>query len=238
MELVCAKEVLFSKDRKVDRIKGEVLEMIILDMLEMNWCTDNFWTVRASKYDDFQYGADIVCVKIVESREGKPIPIAIVLDVTTSIIGFPLKIKRDQKYGGVSSLKYFEFEDGASNVKVKTGIKNVPHVIAHIHNGTLEEIVSLWKGSKGKEVGVNMHIAKHLIQFIIIKQIIMQLEFHIRPENIKMNPNAKRISKMYLDYFRNMYYQKLKELGISEDEVRQNITIQNLSKLLTKTKNK
>ncbi len=58
-------EARFGAKEKIGSAKGEILEAIIMDMFELNWATKDVYTVRASKYDDYKHGVDLILFMLI-----------------------------------------------------------------------------------------------------------------------------------------------------------------------------
>jgi hypothetical protein len=112
-------------------------------------------------------------------------------------------IKRDIEHGELSNIKYFKSE----TLDIRGEKKSVPKVVIGADHKMLDEVIDLWitqkRGSKDK-------LGRHPIQFIIIEDIMLQLEkFKDYAEKIGQGKVGESYDKVK-DIMSGIYREKLK----------------------------
>jgi hypothetical protein len=149
------------------RKTAKIFEAIIFDQIERsNWLGESAMTIQASEYDDIHNGTDTIVEFEEENNDATHLALAI--DVTTSQEHLDRKLDRVKKEinsGTLTRIKYFYSESmGIKGEKTK-----VPRVIIGVDRKTVADLTSKWVENKNKELG------EHIVQVIIIEQIITQL---------------------------------------------------------------
>lgn len=140
-----------------------IFEALVLDQTERsNWLGADAMTIRASKFDDYVNGVDM----IVEFPEEVSRHLALAVDVTTSDL-LAEKFSRireeiDDDY--LPQIRYFNSKN------FRGELKNVPRVIIGADRSTVRQIGELWLENKNKELAI------HPMRKIILDEIIIQLK--------------------------------------------------------------
>jgi len=140
-----------------------VFEALVLDQTERsNWLGTDAMTIRASKFDDYVNGVDM----IVEFPEEISRHLALAVDVTTSdlLVKKFLRIRKEIENGRLSQIKYFNSKN------FRGELKNVPRVIIGADRSTIRQVGELWLENKNKELAV------HPVRKIILDEIMVQLK--------------------------------------------------------------
>ena len=140
-----------------------VFEALVLDQTERsNWLGTDAMTIRASKFDDYVNGVDM----IVEFPEEISRHLALAVDVTTSdlLVKKFLRIREEIDNGRLSQIKYFNSKN------FRGELKNVPRVIIGADRSTIRQVGELWLENKNKELAV------HPVRKIILDEIMVQLK--------------------------------------------------------------
>ncbi len=217
------KQAMYDKDEFLDRIKGEILEAVLLDTFELNSLLENVFIQRSALHDDYEHGTDLwFASRKIFARRGFGL---LGVDVTTAR-KFSNKVNRSVRRGGLTTAEYFSCED--LQIPPCNTLKKILHVVIHIDNGILAEFTRLWLETKKRSVGSNKELYENPIQFIILKQIIMQLEIHLRKKNNLMGDKTREECKSWLTYFVEIYERKILELSVDKDFVNTASSIQRM----------
>jgi len=170
-------EVMFRKIAKI-------FEVIVSQQIELsNWLGESAITIQASRYDDIHNGVDTI---VEFDEESGPSHLALAIDVTSSheIRKKFDKIKGEIDQGFLTEIKYFMSE----NLSFRGHKSNVPRVVIGADKGTILDLTEKWLDKDQKA------LAKHIIQTIIIEEIVSQLEAFIEyAESI----NKFEVAKIY-----------------------------------------
>lgn len=140
-----------------------IFEALVLDQTERsNWLGENAMTVRASKFDDYANGVDM----IVEFPEEISRHLALAVDVTTSemLAKKFSRIREEIDRGRLSRVKYYDSKN------FRGELKNVPRIIIGADQSSVRQAGELWLENKNKELAV------HPMQNIILDEIVFQLK--------------------------------------------------------------
>jgi len=187
-------EAKFRDSQKVEsetdamfRKMAKVFEVIISEQIELsNWLDESALTSQASKYDDIKNGVDTI---VEFDEENGPSHLALAIDVAS---GHELnrkfeRIKKEISNGVLTEIKYFPPE----------GIKHIPRVVIGANRNTISDLIDKWVSKDSKDIEEAREARKglegHIMQVIIIEEIISQLEAFIefaesigRPEIVKI----------------------------------------------------
>ncbi|MFZ3020170.1 MAG: hypothetical protein WA051_01460 [Minisyncoccia bacterium] len=138
---------------------AEIFEAIVVEHGELSeWFGSNAFTLKTSKYDDYENGVDIV-IEFEEDDSEENSHLGLAADVTfrsDSTTKFD-RIKKLIEKGRLASVKYFK------------GAHQFPEVVVGADKNTVAELAILWTGNKNKI------LAEHKIQIMILTQIREQL---------------------------------------------------------------
>ncbi|MBI5306174.1 hypothetical protein HZB04_01110 [Candidatus Wolfebacteria bacterium] len=161
-----------------------IFETIINKQIEQsNWLGPNTFTIKSSRFDDIKNGVD----NIVEFREEDSASyLALGIDETfSSDIGKKFnRIKEEINRGSLATIKYFASE----HMNIRGEITKIPRVVIGADAKTATELGELWIEKDEKTLG------KHSIQFLIIEEILFQLEAF---ENYALKINKPEIASIY-----------------------------------------
>lgn len=169
---VAKREENFSEEadeRAIEAMKlSEIFNALLIEQFEKNdWMGEDAFTAGTAKYDKYKTGMS----NITEFRKETGVSyMAMGIRATLSrntgnIESKLLEIKDNIKKGELANIKYFvsDYHRGE--------LKNVPSVIVGCDKEMLFDAVELWLGNKNKE------LAKHPLQFLVLDQIVGQLEY-------------------------------------------------------------
>jgi hypothetical protein len=179
------------------RKMAKVFEVIVSEQMEMsNWLGESAMTEQASKYDDYKNGVDTV-VEFDEPDGASHLALAI--DVTSSheLTRKFTRIKDEIDSGVLTKVKYFVSE----NLGIRGEKGNIPRVVIGADRKTIMDLVGRWMDKD------NEALAEHVVQAIVIEEIIEQLEAYIK--------YAKKISK---DKVASIYQRTLEILQRIKEE--------------------
>ena len=145
---------------------SQIFEAIIYDQGELaNWFGENGVTIKSARFDDIKNGVDLI---VEFSGEEETSHLALAVDVTFSdnIQKKLDNIKREIEHGKLTSIKYFQ----SDKLGFKGEKRDIPKTIVGADLKTLNKVMDLWVNEDEKK------LAKHPIQFIILDEIMLQLE--------------------------------------------------------------
>lgn len=162
-------EALFEKQPEEQKEKSKlalIFETIINEQIELNdWLGENAFTKKSSRFDDIKNGID----NIVEFREKNSASyLALGIDETFSsdVDKKFNRIKKEIENGHLSTIKYFVSE----HMNIRGELKKIPKVVIGADAKNIRNLGELWIEKENKS------LAKHPIQFLIIEEILLQLE--------------------------------------------------------------
>jgi hypothetical protein len=170
--------------KNIHRI-AKTFEMIFFDQAgDSKWLGENAKTLQVSKYDDLENGVDSV---VEFTPEGSYSILALAIDITSSheLTRKFDRIKKEIDNGKLTELSYFKSE--AFNFMGRKF--NIPRVIIGADRKVLFDLMEKWL-DKDKTA-----LAEHVIQAIIIEEIIDQLEVFVRYAESKGKQNIVDIYK-------------------------------------------
>lgn len=155
---------------EIERTKrmATVLEAIIYEQAELSeWLGPNACTIKPSRYDDIKNGVDSVVE--FQKEEGEASHLALAIDVTFSpnIEKKLERIKREIRNGQLTRIKYFVSE----YMGFRGELTRVPRVVIGADVTRIRELSDLWLNKRKRE------LADHPVQFQILEEMRMQLEF-------------------------------------------------------------
>ncbi|MBN2197685.1 hypothetical protein JW698_00585 [Candidatus Wolfebacteria bacterium] len=155
-----------------------ILEAIIYDQTELsNWFGETAVTIKTSRYDDIVNKADI----ITEFQES-----AFAIDATlSSDIEKKFNcIKKEIEKNKLSRIKYFI----SDRMNIREELRKIPRFIIGVDCKIVKELSELWINRENKA------LEKHPIQFLILKEIILQCEAF---KNFAEKINQPEIAAIY-----------------------------------------
>ena len=148
--------------------RAKVLECILIGHIELSeWLGEGVSTFLPTEYDDFHNRIDL----IVEIPTNEMDSVLLAADLTYSqteqnIVKKLEELKRDLTAGRGKTVKYF-----SSEMTDKRGIQQrIPGGVIIIDPKTMDELTRLWVQKNKKD------LETHPIQYIILEQILMQLD--------------------------------------------------------------
>ncbi len=151
------------------RKMAKIFEIIINEQIELSdWLGGSAMTKRVSKYDDYKNGVDTV----VEFDDDDGFShLALAIDITSSheLTRKFGRIKKEIDEGILTKIKYF-VSDGLS-FKGEKG--NIPRVVIGADRKSIIDLMEKWMEEDKKA------LVEHVIQAIIIEEIITQLRVFV-----------------------------------------------------------
>ena len=189
--------------KNIHRI-AKIFEMIFFDQAGTSkWLGENAKTLQVSKYDDLENGVDSV---VEFTPDGGYSILALAVDITSSHeLGRKFdRIKKEIDAEKLTELTYFK--SVAFNF---IGRKlNIPRVVIGADRKVLFDLMEKWLDKDKKA------LAEHIIQVIIIEEIIEQLEVFIKYAELKGKKNIANIYKDTLSFL-----MKIKKESKIPDEI-------------------
>jgi hypothetical protein len=209
MEWVRKEEERFEREdtpeQKEARKISTIFETLIYDQAEMSeWLGKSAITIKSSRYDDIKNGIDLI-IEFPDSEEVAASHLALAVDVTLSseLEKKMSGIKRDIEHGKLSTVKYFKSE----TLDIRGEKKDVPKVVIGADSKTLNTVIDLWMQQTGESKD---RLSRHPIQFIILEEIMLQLEkFRDYGEKIGQGKASESYDKVK-DIMSGIYREKLK----------------------------
>lgn len=181
--------------------RAELFEAILAEQIELSdWLGNEARTIVPSRYDDIKNGVDLIIEFEREAGFFKHLGLSV--DATTHIPSIAKKIDRVRKDiagGHLTTVKYFISEQRG----YRGELGNVPRVVVGADPRSIRELAGIWlnlselkknKIELEKELGIENQqvsevrarirklqpqLAEHRIQFQILEEIKMQLEYFI-----------------------------------------------------------
>jgi len=234
LEWVRKEEERFEKEdtpeQKEARKVSTVFEAIIFDQVEANnWLGETARTIKSSRYDDIKNGIDLIVEFPEEELSASHLALAVDVTLSSELENKLRDIKRDIERGKMGTIKYFKSE--ALNIRGEKS--NIPKVVIGTDYHTFTEVVDLWMSRDTAEGGAAKDkLVKHPIQFILLEEILMQLEkFEDYARKIKQEKVAeeyKRVKEIIEEVYRKklVLYEELlnkKDVIVQKDGVYQAI---------------
>ena len=188
--------------KNIHRI-AKIFEMIFFDQAGTSkWLGEHAKTLQVSKYDDLENGVDSV---VEFTPDGGYSLLALAVDITSSHeLGRKFdRIKHEIDNGKLTELSYFKSE--AFNFMGRKF--NIPRVVIGADRKVLFDLMEKWL-DKDKTA-----LAEHIIQVIIIEEIVDQLEVFIKYAESKGKQNIADIYKETLSVLMRIK----KESNVPED---------------------
>jgi hypothetical protein len=148
------------------RKMAKVFEVIINEQIELsNWLGDSAMTQKVSKYDDYKHGVDTVVE--FDDEDGFS-HLALAIDVTSSheLARKFDRIKKEIDQGVLTRIKYFVSE----GLSFKGEKGNIPRVVIGADRKLILDLMEKWME------GDKTALALHVVQALLIEEIITQLE--------------------------------------------------------------
>jgi len=146
-----------------------IFEAIIHEQTEINnWLGENVETKKTSGYDDIENDVDL----LAEFKQPKKLltsHLALAVDVTFSsanIVDKMEEITQEINSGKLATIKYFK----SDYLNIRDEKTNIPRVVIGVDGYNLDKIMTLWLNRK------NQSLANHPVKFLLIKEILLQLE--------------------------------------------------------------
>ncbi|HEY1041864.1 MAG TPA: hypothetical protein VGE48_00360 [Candidatus Paceibacterota bacterium] len=151
-----------------NKFASEIMEGIIYDQSERSdWLGPYAQTIRASEYDDYVNGIDLV-VEFDEPERSRS-HLALGVDATFSRTNIEKKLRRvkdEIDSGSLASIKYFRSQNG----RFMGRLTNVPRVVTGMEKDRLLELATIWNQDDNKT------LAAHPAQRLLLAQIAQQLK--------------------------------------------------------------
>ena len=169
------KRLLKNPELREIKEKAILLEALIYTQGESaNWFGENAFTIKTSEFDDIINGIDLV-VEFVKEDEKTEKPdvsrLALAVDVTTSESFLREKLKKIKAEiieGSLGRIKYFISENTG-----KESLIGLPKTIVGTSMLRTAKTAELWSKQK------NNILAFHPMQFLILEEIVLQLDTFI-----------------------------------------------------------
>ena len=191
--------------------RGEILEAILSDRIDLAEWLGNCHVHLATRYDDFINGFDM----IVEWEDGTKL----VLDTTVTSVSEVIAKKTKKLVDGMlrkngTTAKYFQSEFNNQEYGPQSYL---PKAIINVDKDSLQNLCELYNRAIKGEKGIESKFACHKIQFELIKcieeQMKQELEILLSHDKSEKNPLVINIKKVL-----NVLDQVKKEKG-SNNEV-------------------
>ena len=192
-----------------------IFEAMVFEQSELNnWLGENAMTIKSSRYDDIKNGIDLI-VEIPDKEKPTASHLALAVDVTFSddLRDKIRKIKGEIDRDKLTTVKYFK----SDFLNLKGEKRNVPKVVIGADYKTLENVVDLWIARDNKA------LANHYIQFIILDEIMLQLE------NYKRYAEKENKEKAVESY--NKAIEIIRDIDNEKQESREKMPIDDNSKI-------
>lgn len=171
---------------KIVHEMAKVFEMIVSQQIESsNWLGETAMTIQASKYDDYRNGVDTIVE--FDEEEGAT-HLALAIDVTTSgeLAKKFDRIKDEIDAGRLTRVKYFISE----GLDVRGEKSNIPRVVIGADREKIIDLIDKWVKKDNKA------LSQHVIQAVVLEEIITQLEVFAKyAEEVKQTNAAEAYKK-------------------------------------------
>ncbi|MCL5004425.1 MAG: hypothetical protein M1170_00560 [Patescibacteria group bacterium] len=157
-----------SPEKKELRKIASVLEAVVYDQVETNdWLGADATSIKSSRYDDIKNGVDNI-VEFYKEEDFSSSHMALAIDETfSSDINEKFeRIKKEIKQGELAQIKYFV----SDRLNIRGELSKIPRVVIGADAKTIKEVGELWLEKNNKD------LAKHPVQFLIIEEMLLQLE--------------------------------------------------------------
>jgi|SRR3989344_5283025 len=147
---------------------AEIFEAIVLENGELaNWFGGNAFTIKTSKYDDYENGVDAV-IEFRGEDPGTASYLGLAADITFSSDTTQKfdRLREQIEKGELAKVKYFHSE----HMNIHGQLSKLPEVIIGADRKTVLELADLWMENEKKV------LAEHKIQIMILEQVRAQLE--------------------------------------------------------------
>lgn len=155
-----------------------IFEAVLNSQVELNnWFGPHAVTIKPSRFDHIKNGVDSIAE--FQEPEKSISYFALAIDATSSLDVQDKfdRIKREIKQGELAQIKYF-----------KRGLDKVPRVIIGAEPAIVKELSQLWIEKNNKA------LKEHPIQFLILKEILLECEIF---KNYAKKVNQPEIAAIY-----------------------------------------
>ncbi len=153
-------------DRKTMHQYAEVFEAVLAYQGEMNdWFGENAHLIRASEYDDFKNGVDIIA-EIKLGDDGAE-HLALALDISFQKEGAWEKggrLRQEIERGALAKIKYFV----SKHLPFRGELRDLPRFAILAKKDTLAEVAKLWLETPSGSAKI---LENHPLQFQILEQL-------------------------------------------------------------------
>ena len=186
-------ERIFEAQSAADKIPtgklAKIFEWIMLESIELsNWLGEDVVTIVPSQYDDYINHVDSIAE--FRKQKGGAEYLAFGIDVTIGIGVVHQKllgIKDEIRRGKLTRIKYFLSEFA----NIRGELSKIPRVLIAISAENAKKLAELWSSAKEKS-----KLADHPIQFQIIDEILLQLEYFI---DYSREVGNSEVEKIYIN---------------------------------------
>ncbi len=157
-----------SLEKKELKKIASVLEAVVYDQVETNdWLGPDATSIKSSRYDDIKNGVDNI-VEFYKEEDFSSSHMALAIDETfSSDVNEKFeRIKKEIKQGELAQIKYFV----SDQLNIRGELSKIPRVVIGADTKIIKEVGELWLEKNNKD------LAKHPIQFLIIEEMLLQLE--------------------------------------------------------------
>ena len=172
LKYVKEKEDEYKKESSPEKQEIEklavTLEAIIYEQAEINdWLGSDVETIKTSRYDDIKNKVDNI-MEFYKEEDYSASHLALAIDETFSsdINKKFKKIKEEIDSGKLTEIKYFVSE----RLNIRGELSKIPRVIIGVNEKIIKEVGELWLEKNNKT------LSQHPIQFLIIEEMLIQLE--------------------------------------------------------------
>jgi len=158
--------IMDSEDKRTLEF-SRIFEAIIYDQGELaNWFGENGATIKSSRFDDIKNGVDLIVEFSGDEEETSHLALAVDVTFSDNIQKKLDNIKREIEHGKLTNIKYFQ----SDKLGFKGEKRDIPKTVVGADVKTLNKVMDLWVNEDEKR------LAEHPIQFIILDEIMAQLE--------------------------------------------------------------
>lgn len=171
LEIVRRKEESFGKDRDEyfaeQKKLADIFEALVIEHGELSqWFGENAYTVKTSRYDDYENGVDAVIEFRDEESSASHLGMGVDVTFSRDTSAKFDRVKKQIEKGRLTRIKYFH----SDHLKIHGQLYDVPEVIIGADKKTVLELAELWERGKNSELG------RHRIQIMILHQMQEQLD--------------------------------------------------------------
>jgi len=161
------KKELHTREAESKNYADTLEAMVFTGIGENKWMGPDASPIKTSDYDDIENKVDMIIEFIM--REGAA-HLALGIDVTfDSLFGYKYrKIEEEIIRGELGQIKYFKSE----KMNLRGELRNIPRVVIGVDINNIQELIKPWVDEK-KDI-----LNNHPIQFLILEEIRLQLQFY------------------------------------------------------------